>query len=112
MPSAFLLRLRQNSQAVINITVRSGTAPDNLTGLELDFYIKTTAATLDADSSTRKLSTVTGAIVFTDAPNGKAVLTIPPSAVPLAATLYGRLDLLVASVPTAVAWGTVIVAAS
>lgn len=119
MPSAFFLRLRQNSQAVYTITVRSGMGPDLLTGVTLNFYLKAATVTVnglvpapDTDPATVKLSTSTGEIVVTDAINGLAVLTIPPTAVAIAGTFYGRLDAVVASVPTAVAWGPVDIAAS
>jgi hypothetical protein len=119
VPSAFLMRLRQNSQAIFNITVRSGTGPDLLTGVTLNFWLKAATVTVnglvpapDADLATVKLSTSTGEIVITDAINGLATLTIPPSAVATAGTYYGRLDAVVAGVATAVSWGPVDIAAS
>jgi hypothetical protein len=119
VPSAFLMRLRQNSQAVYSITVRSGTGPDLLTGIELDFWLKPATVTVnglvpapDTDPGAIKLSTSTGEIVITDPVNGLATLTIPPSAVATAGTYYGRLDAVVAGVATAVAWGSVDIAAS
>jgi hypothetical protein len=119
VPSGFLMRLRQNSQAIYNITVYQGQGNDNLTDTTLNFYLKTATVTVaglvpapDSDPATIVLSTTTGEIVITDPAAGLATLTIPPSAVPTAGAFYGRLDAVVGDVPTAVAWGPVDIAAS
>lgn len=70
----------------------------NLTGLEIDFYIKVTAETSDTAPSTVKLSTTGGDITISTAPNhtipARATVSISKTVVPTGLFGVWRCDVL------------------
>lgn len=64
----------------------------NITGMQLDFYIKLAETTSDSDPSTVHLSTTSGEITLTDPVNGVAQIFISRTHLQTAGNLWYRLD--------------------
>lgn len=79
----------------------------NLTGKTLEAFLKPSAATADGDSSVWK-GTTASEITVTDAPNGKASIAMPASAVVLAKQWW-RLDVISAGLRKTAVYGAVAV---
>jgi hypothetical protein len=62
---------------VYSLSLTSGGAAYDLTGAELDMFLKPQAGIADNAPGVVKLSTVTGEIVITDAVNGEASVVVP-----------------------------------
>lgn len=81
------ITLNENNDEGVKVTITTnvptaGTALD-ITSMSLEAYLKPTASTADTDSSVWKGTSGGGQITVTDAPNGKATVSIPASAVTL-----------------------------
>jgi hypothetical protein len=59
------------------LTITKNSAAYNLTGIELDMFLKTAAGVPDSDPSVVKLSTTTGEITITNAAGGLATAVVP-----------------------------------
>ncbi len=66
----------------------------NITGMQLDLYIKSTKETPDSDPSTVHLSTTTGEITLTDPTHGVARIFVARAHLQTAGTLWYKLDVL------------------
>jgi hypothetical protein len=69
--------LAEWNDETLNVSITSGGSALNLTGLEVDVFLKTAAGIADTDPSTIKLSTVLGGVVITNAPGGLVQVSIP-----------------------------------
>lgn len=81
------ISLNENNDEAVKVVITTnvptaGTALD-LTSMTLEAYVKPTASTADTDPAVWKGTISGGAITVTDAPNGKATISIPASAVTL-----------------------------
>lgn len=80
---AVALALPQFNDVTVNLTITTGTAPNiaalNLTGAEVDVFLKTAPGVSDSDPSTTKLSTTGGQITITNARDGQAQCVIASS---------------------------------
>jgi hypothetical protein len=76
--------------------------PLNLTGKVVNFYIKPSADTADADLSVTKLSTSTGEVTVSDAAGGVCTVAVPAQA---AGTLWRRLDVVSGGQPKTAVYG-------
>ena len=89
--------LAEFNDETVNLTVVTGTPPDtspyNLTGQNLRMYLKPQAGVPDDNPGVVELSTLTGEITVTDAPNGLATAAIDHTVLtsPTAFTFY-RVD--------------------
>lgn len=68
--------------------------PINITGMQLDFYIKTSQTTLDSDAATVHLSTLTGEITLTNPTAGVAQVFIAHTHLQSSGDRWYRLDVL------------------
>jgi len=89
--------VQQNNDETLQFTVYArDTAPAdqpfNITGMTLDFWIKSTSLTPDTDPSTVHLSTSTGEITATQPTLGICQVTIAKSRLATAGTRWYRLD--------------------
>lgn len=87
MASNVSISLNENNDEAIKVVITTnvptaGTALD-LTSLSLEAFLKPTASTADTDPAVWKGTSGGGAITVTDAPNGKATISVPASAVTL-----------------------------
>lgn len=87
MASNVSISLNENNDEAIKVTITTnvpvaGTALD-ITGMSLEAYLKPTASTADTDGAVWKGTSGGGQITITDAPNGKATISVPASAVTL-----------------------------
>ena len=64
----------------------------NITGMQLDFYIKTSQTTADSDPATVHLATGTGEITLTNPTQGVAQVFIAKTHLQTAGNLWYRLD--------------------
>jgi hypothetical protein len=71
------IHLAEFNDETLNLAITSGGSAQNLTGIELDMFLKTKAGVLDTDPSTIKLSTVTGEISITNPTGGLVTAAIP-----------------------------------
>lgn len=82
---AIALALAQFNDQTLNLSITTGVAPNiaplNLTGAEVDVFLKTAPGISDTDPSTTKLSTVGGQITITNAIEGLAQCVIASSLV-------------------------------
>lgn len=81
------ITLNENNDEVIRVVITTnvptaGTTLD-ITGMSLEAYLKPTASTSDSDGAVWKGTSGGGQITITDAPNGKATISVPASAVVL-----------------------------
>jgi hypothetical protein len=93
----YTIALNQNNDEVVLLTFTeadpsdSGT-PFNLTGLEVEFFIKTSKTTPDTDPATVKLTSVGGQVVLTNPAKGIATVTIAAANIATAGALWWRCD--------------------
>lgn len=66
--------------------------PLNITGMKLDFWIKSNEQTSDTDPSTVHLSTLTGEITLSNPAAGIATIFVARNHIPGAGDLWYRLD--------------------
>jgi hypothetical protein len=91
--------LGQNNDETLQTTITShdSTPSDgaqNITGMQLDFYIKTTENTPDTDPATVHLSTLTGEIVLTNPTAGIAQISVARTHLQTPGNMWYRLDVL------------------
>jgi hypothetical protein len=101
------IHLAEFNDETLNLTITSGGTAQNLTGIELDMFLKTKAGVLDTDPSTIKLSTVTGEIVITNAPSGLVTVSIPATDLAGIGIGFYRVDLFVGGKRNTAIYGTV-----
>jgi hypothetical protein len=91
--------VQQNNDETLQATVQDhDSSPSdnviNITGMQLDFYIKSAPLTPDTDPGTVHLSTATGEITLTDPVNGSARIFVARAHLQNAGSLWYRLDVL------------------
>jgi len=69
--------LAEFNDETLNLTITSNGSAYNITGLELDMYLKPQAGVADGAAGVVKLSTVTGEITITNGAGGLATVAIP-----------------------------------
>jgi hypothetical protein len=87
MASQMNISLNENNDEAIRVVITTnvptvGTTLD-ITGMSLEAYLKPNASTADTDPAVWKGTSGGGQITVTDAPNGKATISVPASAVTL-----------------------------
>lgn len=103
------ITLNENNDEVIRVVITTnvptaGTTLD-ITGMSLEAYLKPTASTSDTDPAVWK-GVSGGQITVTDAPNGKASIAVPASAVVLTQGWY-RCDVLSGGLRKTAVYGAV-----
>jgi hypothetical protein len=93
----YTIALNQNNDEVVQLTITEADPGDsgtlfNLTGLEVEFFIKTSKNTPDSDPATVKLTTVGGQVVLTNPTKGIATVTIAAANIATAGALWWRCD--------------------
>jgi hypothetical protein len=97
MTANYTISLNQNNDEVVQLTFTeadpsdSGT-PFNLTGLEVEFFIKPTKTTADTASGVVKLTSTSGAITITNATGGVCQVSIPAADIATSGALWWRAD--------------------
>lgn len=92
MASKVDISLNENNDEAIKVVITTnvpvgGTTLD-ITGMSLEAFLKPTASTADTDAAVWKGTSGGGQITITDAPNGKATVSVPASAVTLTQTWW------------------------
>jgi hypothetical protein len=105
------IHLAQFNDETLALTITSGGSAQNLTGVELDVFLKTKSGVADTDPSTIKLSTVTGEVVITNAGGGLATVAIPATDLLTLGIGFWRTDLVVSGKRNTAIFGTVSVTA-
>jgi hypothetical protein len=101
------IHLAEWNDETLNLTLTSGGSALNITGMQLDVFLKTKAGVADTDGTTIKLSTVTGEVTITNGPGGLANVAVP--AMDLSAVTIGfwRCDTVVGGKRNTAIFGTV-----
>lgn len=92
-------------KVVITTNVPSVGTPLDLTTMTLEAYLKPNASTADTDPAVWKGTSGGGQITVTDAPNGKATISVPASAVVLTQAWW-RCDVLSGGLRKTAVYGT------
>jgi hypothetical protein len=98
----------ENLKIVVATNVPTAGTVLNITGMTVEAFLKTAAATPDADASVWKGSTATAEITITDGPAGKATVAIPASAIDTTKGWY-RVDVISAGKRKTATYGVVTV---
>lgn len=106
----------QNNDETLQTTITNhdsvpSDAVVDITGMQLDFYIKATETTADSDPSTVHLSTLTGEIVLTNPTQGVAQISIARAHLQTVGNLWYRLDVKASSQIKTAGKGTLVVVA-
>jgi hypothetical protein len=102
------ITLAEWNDQTFNLTITSGGSAYNLTGVELDMFLKPQAGIPDSTSGVVKLSTATGEITITNAAGGLATVAIPNADVgSVNGYSFYRVDAVVSSKRNTVLYGSV-----
>lgn len=88
------ITLMEHNDETLDVVIKKNGTNLNITGYTIEAYLKTSATTADTDGTTIKLSTATGEITITDAPNGAAEVAIPATDLADVTHTFWRLDVL------------------
>lgn len=103
--------LAEFNDETLNLTLTSGGGALNITGLEIDVFLKTAAGAADSDPSTIKLSTATGEVTITSGPGGLANVAIPATDLTGLGIGFWRCDVVNGGKRNTAIYGTVTVTA-
>lgn len=88
------LTLRERNDETIFVTITSAGTPYDLTGHNVECWIKPSAATSDEDPASFTMSTVTGEVTITDPLAGTARIEVPSANLPDPGKRFIRVDVL------------------
>lgn len=91
MPKRRAVTLYQHNAEQIDVTVTDGADAYDLTDVQVEVYLKPSAATDDDDAAVVLLAIGTG-VELLDAAAGQVRVTVPPSALTTSGTRWWRLD--------------------
>lgn len=102
------ITLAEFNDETLALTLTSGGAALNITGLELDLYLKPLSGIPDSTSGVTKLSTTTGEITITNGPGGLATVAIPKTDLgTVTAYTFYRVDVIAAGKANTAIFGKV-----